>query len=270
MTTESQKYELLEELLLVRATSGLSKQQTGILKSLLAEFPDTDIEEYEVLLGKLDVALNEHTSEEIPQYLRNSIIDEGENIVFTPDLVSKETVVEISEKNRGRLREWRWNPNLLWGLALAASLQLAIIGWLPRNTSAPAVPEITVSQSRAELIENSPDTVIVAWAQTEDPLSATVSGDVVWSNQAQEGYMRFQGLPVNDPKVNQYQLWIFDEKRDKHPVDGGVFDATKGELIVPIREKLAVYSPTVFAVTLEKPGGVVVSDKEHIVALAKL
>jgi len=97
-----------------------------------------------------------------------------------------------------------------------------------------------------------------------------VTGDVVWSTQAQEGYMRFQGLPVNNPQFNQYQLWIFDEKREKHPVDGGVFDALEGELIIPIREKLQVYSPTMFAVTLEQPGGVVVSDKEHIVAIAKV
>ena len=50
--------------------------------------------------------------------------------------------------------------------------------------------------------------------------------------------------------------------RDARPVDGGVFDVPAGaaEVIVTIDAKLAIARPTAFAVTLEKPGGVVVSD----------
>ena len=78
------------------------------------------------------------------------------------------------------------------------------------------------------------------------------------------GYMQFSGLQSNDPRVEQYQLWIFDGTRDDaHPVDGGVFDINQnGEVIVPIHAKLPVAHPTAFAVTLEKPGGVVVSDPQ--------
>jgi len=272
MTSDSQKLELLHELLQARACSGLSREETVMLDKLLSEFPDQDAEEYEYLTGQIDVALTEQLQDEIPEYLKQSIIEQGEAALSASGQNSAVVRIEEIEKTEAVSTSKGRSSNAFWGLALAASLVLAIIGWLPKEPSIPIAPEPgpTLSQSRDTLINQFADTVKISWAQTDDPLSKTVTGDVVWSNQAQEGYMRFQGLPANDPQKNQYQLWIFDEKREKHPVDGGVFDAVDGELIVPIEEKLRVYSPTLFAVTLEQPGGVVVSDKEHIIAIAKL
>ena len=82
--------------------------------------------------------------------------------------------------------------------------------------------------------------------------------------------MLFDGMRVNDPSVEQYQLWIFDKNRDQaFPVDGGVFDVSStGEVIVPISAKLHVDEPVLFAVTIEAPGGVVVSKRERIVVTA--
>jgi hypothetical protein len=40
--------------------------------------------------------------------------------------------------------------------------------------------------------------------------------------------------------------------------------------VVPINAKIRVTEPTMFAVSIEKPGGVVVSKREHIVATARL
>ena len=96
---------------------------------------------------------------------------------------------------------------------------------------------------------------------------------MVWDNSKQRGYLRFSGLPANDPERSQYQLWIFDAKRDdRYPIDGGVFDIPAGatEVVIPINARLAVNEPAMFAVTIEGPGGVVVSAREHIVALAKV
>ncbi|MEE2941449.1 MAG: anti-sigma factor [Planctomycetota bacterium] len=98
------------------------------------------------------------------------------------------------------------------------------------------------------------------------------AGEVVWSDRLNSGYMRIEGLATNDPTVSQYQLWIFrgtDPGAEPHPVDGGVFDVLEpGELIVPIDAKLDVGSAGLFAVTVERPGGVVVSSRERIVAVA--
>jgi len=66
-------------------------------------------------------------------------------------------------------------------------------------------------------------------------------------------------------------LWIIDPSRDEKPIDGGVFDITSDiESIVPINAKLAVGQPTVFAITVEKPGGVVVSDQKRLPLIAKV
>jgi hypothetical protein len=106
---------------------------------------------------------------------------------------------------------------------------------------------------------------------TAATLTARLSGStIVWSPSTQRGFMRFVGLPPNDPAKTQYQLWIFDRQRDQaFPVDGGVFDVpSTGEVIVPITAKLRVGDATLFAVTVEHPGGVVVSRREHIVVTA--
>jgi anti-sigma-K factor RskA len=66
-------------------------------------------------------------------------------------------------------------------------------------------------------------------------------------------------------------LWIFDGTRDdRYPIDGGVFNIPSGqsEVIIPITAKLEVRDPAMFAVTIEKPGGSVVSSRDRIVVLA--
>lgn len=110
------------------------------------------------------------------------------------------------------------------------------------------------------------------WAPGGDPAGRDVGGDVVWDARTQTGYMRFVGLRRNDPSSEQYQLWIFDARRDqRYPVDGGVFDVDdSGEAVVPIRARLPVGSPLMFAVTVERPGGVVVSDRSRLVVVARI
>ena len=133
--------------------------------------------------------------------------------------------------------------------------------------------EVDPAALRERLLGEAPDLVRVDWSSTEDPIvaAAVVRGDVVWSPSRQEGYMTFRGLPANRASEQQYQLWIFDGTRDAaRPVDGGVFDVFDPErpLVVPIDAKLDIRDATAFAVTLERAGGVVVSDREHLLLLA--
>ena len=105
--------------------------------------------------------------------------------------------------------------------------------------------------------ELSARTTPVAWQATGDVAVGEAGGGVVWDQNGQVGWMRISGLRANDPNQSQYQLWIFDgERPDATPVDGGVFDVTSdGEVLVPIEAKLEVFDPTLFAVTVEEPGG---------------
>ncbi len=135
---------------------------------------------------------------------------------------------------------------------------------------------LSTAQARVALLEQNADNVQIAWTATEIPEAKGVTGDVVWNARLQQGYLRFRGLGANDPSKEQYQAWIFDEGRDpKFPVDAGVFDITlatmdeaTGDLIIPIDPKLLIKNPGAFAVTLETPGGVVVTDKKRVVVLA--
>lgn len=128
---------------------------------------------------------------------------------------------------------------------------------------------------RDRLVAEAKDLVRVPWSATADPAGKAESGEVVWSSARQEGYMTFRGLAANDPSKEQYQLWIFDAERDeKYPVDGGVFDVkaspegTGWEVVIPITARVSVATPKLFAVTVEKPGGVVVSKRERIAVAA--
>jgi hypothetical protein len=167
--------------------------------------------------------------------------------------------------------------------AAAACLLLAIFAWFRSPPSSAPLPGVAVtqpplsgpeqtlstSQARAALLAKA-GAVKITLGATKDPAGAGVSGDVVWDPATQKGFIRFAGLAPNDPLVHQYQVWIFDGERDqRYPVDGGVFDvpANPGEVVIPIHAALTIRKPAAFAVTVEKPGGVVVSSREHVVAL---
>jgi len=169
-------------------------------------------------------------------------------------------------------------------LAAAACLLLALFGWfrtprpaadvtvaLPPPVAPLAVPKPPPSaeEERAALMAKA-ESLKIPLGATKDPGAAGLTGDVVWDPATQTGFLRFVGLAANDPELHQYQIWIFDGTRDqRYPIDGGVFNvpANSSEIVIPIHAALAVRKPAAFAVTIEKPGGVVVSSREHVVAL---
>jgi len=238
------------------------------------------------------------TLEEPPAALRAMLQRRGE------ELIGANNVVDFKRPSAARSAEATAaaapaaNPvrgdagrsGTLGWLAAAACLVLAILGWLrspppaaPADTARlnppalqtspvppPAPPQPpTPTEARAALLARS-DTLKITLAPTKDPAAAGVTGDAVWDPATQKGFLHFVGLAGNDPSVKQYQIWVFDGKRDKrYPVDGGVFDvpADSSEVVIPIRAALPIGEAKAFAVTVEKPGGVVVSALGHVVAL---
>lgn len=151
----------------------------------------------------------------------------------------------------------------LSGYALAASI--AVLAVLLR----PLSPQVQPGVPAQPLVGK--QALHVAWTPGPDATGAQVSGQVVWDPQSNRGYMVFKGLAANDAARQQYQLWVFDAQRDaRYPVDGGVFNVADGqaEIRVPITPKLHVGQATAFVVTVEKPGGVVVSDRSRVAAVA--
>lgn len=146
-------------------------------------------------------------------------------------------------------------------LLAAALLMLGVTLWLDKSGSGSLSP----SDLRESLIATGSATV---WGWAGDQFE----GDVVWDADSQRGAMRFVGLEANDPGTQQYQLWIFDGDRNQaYPVDGGVFDIPRGqtEMVIPIDAKILVRDAKAFVITMEPPGGVVVSDRKRVVGQAK-
>ncbi len=129
-----------------------------------------------------------------------------------------------------------------------------------------------LAERRQQLLEV-PDTIQIAWQPFDLPDAPAeqpgVQGDVVWSDELQQGYIRFVGLEPNDPNVEQYQVWVIDERGLEQKVSGGVFNASAdGEIIVPIEPGIDVGRVALFAITVENPGGTWVPDLERRVVVA--
>lgn len=129
-----------------------------------------------------------------------------------------------------------------------------------------------LAQNRRLLLEV-PGTVRLAWQPFDLPEAPAeqrgVTGDVVWNDEKEEGYLRFVGLAVNDPAKEQYQVWVIDERGMEQKVSGGVFNASaEGEVIVPIHPGIDVRQVKVFAITIEEPGGTWVPDLRRRVVVA--
>ncbi len=246
----------LFELLADRATEGLAASDAAELEHLLVDSPGVDDLELDLTAASIELALRPVPEVLLPAELRARIEADAGHVLGS-----------LGGPSIGRRRapppRRRWLTPAGW---LAAA---ALAGVLILRSGSELAPNPT--SLRAELVAS--DALVLDWAATGDAAGPSASGDVVWSQSRQTGVMRFRGLAVNDPAVFQYQLWIFDAGRDeRHPIDGGVFDVETegGDVLVAVDPRLRVDDPTLFAVTVEQPGGVVVSSRERIAVLAKV
>jgi hypothetical protein len=262
----------LEDLLVRRALEGLDTVETGELESLLSRFPDTDAEAFDRTAAAVSIA-HARGAGAMPAALYASIEARGIEMIATRRHAQAASNAgpapqPSSVKPQLSARARRRDPRAVFPWLLAAAcLVAAVIAWWPPST---LTPNAAIAARRAALIDEG--AALRPWTATEDPAAASAFGDVVWDPDRQEGYMRISLLTANDPTAFQYQLWIFDAERDeRYPVDGGVFDIPAGvaEAIVPIRAAIPVRAAVLFAVTIEAPGGVVVSERERIALLAE-
>lgn len=268
MTPAAPENNRLHQLLADRAVQGLSAPEAAELDQLLRETPGAAAlaEQYELAAAAADLALlGGASAEAMPASLREKIeadadhwLDARRGGSLRPEIAGRIRPTSVPRAGLGGVAGW---------LAAAACLALAASVWFGRPAAtSPADP----AAERAALLSSATDVIQVAWSAAGELEKTAVQGDVVWSTREQKGFMTLSGLPANDPSREQYQLWIFDPAQsDKTPIDGGVFDAAAGAVVVPIDPKIRVTGATLFAVTIEKPGGVVVSDRSRLVLIAK-
>ncbi|MEM6292880.1 MAG: anti-sigma factor [Myxococcota bacterium] len=262
----------LDALLVAQATEGLDATDAAELDALLDASPDADADAYADVAAAITLA-ELGTVEPMPAHLRQAVLDD------VPPRVA------VAPANAAPPVRAGW---MGWAVAIAVAAVLAMVLLQPERpapiiaTAAPTVVvvpavepaprEPTPAEARKSLLNTRADARVLAWTAGPDPTGTNVRGDVVWSASEQRGYMRFEGLRPLQPEDAVYQLWIFDGTRDdRYPVDGGVFTVPTGarDVVVPIDATLPVAEAAMFAVTVEAPGGVVVSDRSRIAALAK-
>lgn len=273
---EQEKVRLLE-LLSDREIFGLDEAEASELAKLEKDFPEFEAAQIADSLefSAMAVSLaNLDTSEPLPAHLRAKIIADSEK--YFADEEKKTETQDFQptfefEPKRSSIFGW-----LGWAFAAMFLVTLGVNIWMTRNQETvqnpPPIqtptPEMTIAQKREQLLASA-NKIQLNWAQPKPEIPA-VTGDVVWDNAKQEGYIRFQNLPALDASKETYQLWIGDENQ-KHPVDGGIFNVNaNGEVIIPIKAALKISKPVLFAVTKEKAGGVVVSDQKGLMAIAKV
>jgi len=241
---------------------------------------DQFMNEMEIAAALIDVAAATADPVDMPSGLLEKLKAGAEQY---PDHDSSNQSIPISqyqpsEASSSFKPSMSWSP---WMIAAASLVVTTIVILSPRN----AVKVPSLDSQRLALIEETPEADLVRWdwiSTGDEAVVGDVIGDVVWSDALNKGYMRISGLAINDPSLEQYQLWIFDSTRPsgdlpqfgeglltQRPVDGGVFDINAdGEVIIEINAKLFIRQAAAFAITVEPPGGVVVSDRSRVPLLA--
>ncbi len=257
------------ELLVDQCTVGLdAAAQLELIKlqrSLTEESPEfdwqTEADSIALAAAAVDRAYPTEPAEPLPAGLDAAVLQAMDNAAEPAGEVVELSAQQLRRSQSGQRNRAQW---LGWYAAAAALVAVIYLGM--ERVPTDSLP--SVAEQRASLLQQA-DVEPIAWAPPTVSGYQQVSGDVVWDNATQQGFMRLVNLPVNDPAKSQYQLWIVDPERDQHPVDGGVFDVTEsGEVIVPIDSKLPIISPAAFAITREQPGGVVVSAGPLLVVAA--
>jgi len=279
--------ELLLDLLAKKATTGLDVTEQAELDGMGDGEFETELASFEMAAAAInmaglsvDNALPSHLYSKIaavaPRYVVPTAAEPGVELTSNAPVFTNDDV--FAEKKGGSWLGW-----LGWVAAAAACIALAVNIWFSRTqsqpkeqaqipTPAPAPRVLTPSEARDAMLASATTMVRAAWTAGNVKDVKEIAGDIVWSDEKQAGYMRLRGLPVNDPAKETYQLWIFDKTQDKAtPIDGGTFDiSSDGEVVIPINAKLKARGPEMFAITMEKPGGVVVSKREKLAAIAKV
>ena len=295
--------ERVQDLLVERTLWGLGRESETELSVAIADVDGTAYE-FERTVGALCVGMLTSDAEQMPSGLRSRLLGLAETDAVRGaigggvsgggvsetgsarhDSVSarltftEEAASATSPERSGALQWFGW-------VAAAACLAFAMFVTMPESGPVP----INVAGNLVARVEDAGDVIRSGWAglsalgAPNHTLDRGVVGEVVWSDDLDEGFMTISGIEANDPSEFQYQLWIFDAERrtgdlpqfaadsvspllTQRPVDGGVFDVTvsdDGTVVVPIDAKLPIGKAAIFAVTKEPPGGVVVSDRDIV------
>ena len=195
---QENSFDRFEELDAGRAFGDLSSEEFNEWQQLAPQFLNSQEVSFDYLLTELE--LDKTSSTPLPSSLTQKL---GET---TDQFISGDNKDSDDQKVTPFV-SW-----LGWGIAACLAV-LLLLG--------PSEPKVATVAEKFEVLKESSGSMLLEFAPASDPY-AKVEGEVIWNDERQEGYMSLINLAANNPKENQYQLWIVDPERDELPVDGGV------------------------------------------------
>ena len=271
----------IQELLVDRATDCLNQDERDELKTLQQRENVQEDYSYDELVVAMQESFLKKKMNHLPDHIRSSVINRANAMMVSDasDLGTVETVISANSREAERASFPR-REVLAW-LAAAASLALGAFIWMqPKNEGMgggtakllKSTSLISLSDETAlnDFINNSPkdSTLVLDLVSGGDSNATNSKATVYWSSRLQRGFMKIDKLAKNDPTVEQYQLWVIDKQRggvEGERPNAGVFDIIKDGLnIFEFTAGVEVFDAKAFAVTVEKPGGVVRSKLGRI------
>jgi hypothetical protein len=242
----------VRELLADRAVFGLDLDDEAELAGLMADSPDTDHEGLDRIAAALAVAWSDRRRAGLPSPAAAGM-RRGRSLA----LVAVAAVI-------GAVACW------------------PLISSRPQAVDGPRLPADPVALAREQMLTDLDDVIrlecsAIARAEEIETGEKRPRGDIVWSPSRQRGFLRINGLPPNDPRERQYQIWIIVGRRAV-PVRGGVFNVRSpaenvddgSGIVVPILPQEVVQGPMTFAITAENPGGGGEYSADRVQAVARI
>jgi hypothetical protein len=290
-------------LLADRALHGLGPRDQEELRELLAAYPELDEDVLDRTAAQLDAALAPAPEDPLAPALRRELLHDLEAHWQAPAI---EDGPEPAEPQPEPAREVAPVPLSLVSEApdledplpggheapiapgSAAPRPLRPVRSLRRRSRSASRPVVWIAVACLALVfiglrlrgggggglaaelERAPDALRLEW-RPGAAAGPPAAGELRWSGERQLGHARLRGLVANDPSESRYQLWIVDAERGGQAVPAGLFDVPAGDeaVEVELRPALPVGEPQRFAITEEKPAGVLVSRFERTIAIAR-
>ena len=261
MPREEKKQERLIDLLALKSTQKLSIDEQRELNNLLDLYPEYTEDYFHEITELAQVSFytqDNFNNEALPKQMRKRILH-----AYKTEL-GQSTLMDFINHY---MRVFFYKPQYAWTLTvlMMIGLSFSMIEFRNYDANFRYLP-----LKRAVLENTAKDMIQFPWHSRSTAIES-ISGDIIWTDQGQKGFIKITGLPMNDPIQNQYQVWILDPLKYEQPVDGGVFDVTQTDkpVIIPINPKLPISKAVAFAITLEQPGGVVVSSQPLLLTAPK-
>ena len=229
MSREEKKQERLIDLLALKSTQKLSIDEQRELNNLLDLYPEYTEDYFHEMTALAQVSFytqDNFNNEALPKQMRKRILH-----AYKTEL-GQSTLMDFINHY---MRVFFYKPQYAWTLTvfMTIGLSFSMIEFRNYDANFRYLP-----LKRAVLENTAKDMIQFPWHSRSTAIES-ISGDIIWTDQGQKGFIKITGLPMNDPIQYQYQVWILDPLKYEQPVDGGVFDVTQTDkpVIIPVNPK---------------------------------